>query len=188
MCSLLRLNLFLFSLEMLTSTAELQYLPAFIERDYNYIDSYKYLGTLFDSQLNFKENTELIVKRGQQRIHLMRKLSSFNVCDTILCNLYHSFIESLLTFSFICWFSGLSVKEKNSLNTTVKVCSKIIGIQQRNLGRIWEKQAAEKAKRIISQPDHIMSTEFLLLPSGRRYKVPRSKSNRFAKSFIPSAI
>ena len=27
------------------------------------------------------------------------------------------------------------------------------GIQQRNLGTIWEKQAAEKAKIIISQPD-----------------------------------
>ena len=55
----------------------------------------------------------------------MRKLNSFNVCDTILCNFYHSFIESLLTFSFICWFNGLSVKEKNSLNTIVKVCSNI---------------------------------------------------------------
>ena len=29
------------------------------------------IGTLFDSQLNFKENTELIVKQGQKRIHLM---------------------------------------------------------------------------------------------------------------------
>ena len=64
----------------------------------------------------------------------------------------------------------------------------MIGIQQRNLGTIWEKQAAEKAKIIISQPDHIMLTEFLLLPSGRRYNVPKSKSNRYAKSFIPSAI
>ena len=62
------------------------------------------------------------------------------------------------------------------------------GIQQRNLGTIWLKQAAEKAKMIISQPDHIKSTEFLLLPSGRRYNVPRSKSNWYAKSFIPSAI
>ena len=106
----------------------------------------------------------------------------------VLCNFDHSFIENLLTFSFICWFSGLSVKEKNSLNTVVKVRSKISGIQRRNLGTIWEKQAAEKAKIIISQPDHIMLTEFLLLPSGRRYNVPKSKSNRYAKSFIPSAI
>ena len=97
-------------------------------------------------------------------------------------------MESLLTFSFICWFNGLTVKEKNSLNTIFKVCSKIIGIHQRNLGTIWKKQAAEKAKIIISQPDHIMSTKFLLLPFGRRYNVPRSKSNRCAKSFIPSAI
>ena len=111
------------------------------------VDSYKYFGTFFDSQLSFKENTELIVKWGQQR-------------------------------TFICWCNGLYVKEKNSLNTIVKVCFKIIGIQQRNLGTIWEKQAAEKAKTIISQPDHIMLTEFLLLLSGRRYNLPRSKSNQ----------
>ena len=80
------------------------------------------------------------------------------------------------------------MKEKNSLNTIVKVRSKISGIQQRDLGTIWEKQAAEKAKIIISQPDHIMSIEFLLLPYGRHYNVPRSKSNQYAKSFIPSAI
>lgn len=69
-----------------------------------------------------------------------------------------------------------------SEENTVHGCSKIIGIQQRNLGTIWEKQAAEKAKIIISQRDHIMSTEFLLLPSGRRYNVPKSKPNRYAKS------
>ena len=33
-----------------------------------------------------------------------------------------------------------------------------------------------------------MLTEFLLLPSGRRYNVPKSKSNQYSKSFIPSAI
>lgn len=100
------------------------------------VDSYKYLGTMFESQLKFKENTELIVKQHQQGTHLMRKLRSFNVCDTILCNFYRSSIESLLTFSFICWFNGLSMKEKNSLNTVVKICSKIIGVQQRNFGTI----------------------------------------------------
>ena len=59
------------------------------------VETYKYLGTIFDSHLKFDKNTESLVKRGQQRIHLMRKLNSFSVSKTILCSFYHSFIESL---------------------------------------------------------------------------------------------
>lgn len=43
------------------------------------MESYKYLGTVFDSQIKFDVNTDAIVKRGQQRIYLLRKLNSFNV-------------------------------------------------------------------------------------------------------------
>ena len=75
----------------------------------------------------------------------------------------------------------LIIDFKNLLNTIVKVCSKITGIQQRNLGTIWEKQAAEKAKIIISQPDHHVDWVFTVALSS-------SKSNWYAKSFIPSAI
>lgn len=56
------------------------------------VDSYMYLGTVFDSKLKFDKNTESIVKSGQQRIHLMRKLNSFNVSETVLCCFYCSFI------------------------------------------------------------------------------------------------
>lgn len=82
----------------------------------------KYLGTLFDSQLKCDKNIESIVKRGQQRIHLLRKLNFFNVYNNILCMFYQTFIESILTFPFIFWFGGLPVKDKNSLFSIVKVC------------------------------------------------------------------
>ena len=43
------------------------------------------------------------------------------------------FIESLLT-----WFNGLSVKNKNSLNQIVRLCSKIIGVQLTDLSVLWK--------------------------------------------------
>ena len=69
------------------------------------VNSYKYLGTLFDDNLNFILNTESTVSKCQQRLHLLRKLNSFNVNEAILNTFYRSSIESLLTYSFICWFS-----------------------------------------------------------------------------------
>lgn len=76
---------------------------------------YKYLGTFFDEKLKFDVNTADILKRGQQRVHLLRKLNSFSVSPVIMCRFYQSFIESLLCFSFICWFPSLTLKDKNSL-------------------------------------------------------------------------
>lgn len=55
------------------------------------MDSYKYSGTSsIPNSGSIK--TESIVKRGQQRILLMRKLNSFNVSETVLCSFYYSFI------------------------------------------------------------------------------------------------
>ena len=156
--------------------------------DVQIVDTYKYLGTVFDSHLKFDKNTESLVKRGQQKVYLLRKINSFNVSKTILCTVYRSYIESLITFSFICWFNGLSVKDRNCLNNIVKICSKITGVKQTDLNTLWKRRVVQKAKGLIDQPDHILSSGFDLLPSGRRYRTVLCSTNRYSKSFIPSAV
>lgn len=60
--------------------------------------------------------------------------------DTVVFN--QSFIESLLTYSFICWFYNLSLRDRNSLNSIIKICSKITGTRQRDLGSLCDQQIA----------------------------------------------
>ncbi len=112
--------------------------------DVEIVNSYKYLGTVFDSQLKFDINSESVVKRAHQRIHLLRKINSFGVSKSILCTVYLSYIESLLTFSFICWFNNLTVRDRNCLNNIVKVCSKIIGMKMPDLNSLKEKRVLQK--------------------------------------------
>lgn len=152
------------------------------------VSSYKYLGTVFDEHLRFDLNSATIVKKGQQRIHLLRRLNTFSVSSVILGRFYQSFIESLLNFSSICWFHNLSIKDRNSLNNIVKICSKIIGVKQRDLNVLCNQQILRKAMSILAVPDHALAGEFSLLPSGRRYALPACKTNRHSKSFIPYAI
>jgi hypothetical protein len=152
------------------------------------VETYKYLGTVFDSQLKWEENTQCLVKRGQQRMYLLRKLKSFSVDTKILSLFYQSFIESLLTFSFICWFHSLNVKDRNSLNSIVNVCSKIIGVRQRDLASFCDQQILRKTSRIFASADHFLKPEFTLLPSGRRFAIPACRGNRRSKSFVPCAI
>jgi hypothetical protein len=152
------------------------------------VDTFKYLGTIFDNKLKFDANTENIVKRGQQRVYLLRKLNSFSVSPVILCRFYQSFIESLLSFSFICWFRSLSVHDRNSLSSIVNVCSKIIGVKQRDLSSLCDQQTIRKVASILNISDHVLAKEFVLMQSGKRYAMPICKSNRHLKSFVPSAI
>lgn len=96
-----------------------------------------------------------------------------------------SLMQMRLTFSLICWFNGLSVKDKNSLNRIVRVCSRITGVR---LSVLWKKNVVQKAKCILEQGDRIKSSEFTLMPSGWRYYAPLRKTNRYSNSFIPSVI
>ena len=48
------------------------------------VSKYKYLGTIFDDKLKWDDNTEEIVKKGQHRLYLLRKLNYFSVDQKIL--------------------------------------------------------------------------------------------------------
>ena len=150
---------------------------------------YKYLGTIYYDHLKFVVNTEAFVKRGQQRIHLLHKLNSLSVGPVIFCCFYKSFIESLLRCSFICCFHSLTVKERNSLNSIVNICSDH-PVKHWDLGYFCNRQIFQKAAGVSASSGHVLTSEFslLLLPSGRRYALPACRTNRHSKWFIPNKL
>ena len=52
------------------------------------VQTFKYLGTVLDSKLNFSDNTDHITKKAQQRVRLLRTLSCFNVSKKALSIFY----------------------------------------------------------------------------------------------------
>ena len=76
----------------------------------------KYLGTVLDNKLTFTPNTDFVHKKCQQRMYCLQKRRCLDVHTKILRTFYRSFIESVHTFVFVCWYGGLSVKNKNVLN------------------------------------------------------------------------
>ena len=56
------------------------------------VHSYKYLGTIFEDSLKWDLNTEVITKKGHQRLQLLQKLQSFDADPTVLmlfCNYFN---------------------------------------------------------------------------------------------------
>ena len=125
-----------------------------------------------------------------KKLYLLQKLNYFSVDQKILTLFffffYKSFIESVLSFTFICWFHSLGVKNRNSLQRIVRITSKITAEPERDLALFCEQQILRKAHSILTRKDHILNQEFTTLPSGRRH--PICKMNRFKNSFMPVAL
>ena len=151
------------------------------------VDSFKYLGTTIDTKIAFDENTDNIYKKCQQRLYLLRKLRSFDVCPEILQTVYKSMVESVLSFNIVCWYGFLNLVSRKKLDRIVSLANKIIGIPQNPVIQLYKQALSRKGKSIVSSKDHPLLPEFDLLPSGRRYRVPVSRK-KFRHSFVPSAI
>lgn len=72
------------------------------------------------------QDTDLVVKKRPQRIHLMQKLSYVALVSSMpFCAIVIKKPFNISLYLLIQWFA--------SLNTSVKVCSKTIGSQHRNV-------------------------------------------------------
>ena len=152
------------------------------------VTEYKYLGTILDEKLNFTANTNHINKKCQSRIYCLQKLRNIHINTKVLNGFYHCFVESVLTFSFICWFGNLSLKNKNILNKIVNVCSKTVGMKQVNLTELYEWRVKVKAKKIVNESSHTLAKYYAVLPSGKRFRCPKLKTLRYKNSFMPRSI
>ncbi|XP_042272891.1 uncharacterized protein LOC121900544 [Thunnus maccoyii] len=152
------------------------------------VEEYKYLGIIFDNLLKFATNTDEILRKCQQQQYLLRKLNSFGISKDILKTFYYSFIESIMPFSFTCWFHSISLPNRNRLQSTVKVCSKIIGLPVRALSTPCEQQMLRSAGRILQDPARILYPVFEWLPSGHQLRCPGCRTQRRRATFVPKAV
>jgi len=121
-------------------------------------------------------------------MYCLQKLRALGVCKNVLGNFYRCFIESVLTFGFVCWFGGLSVKNVNVLNRVVKICGKVVGERQKGLSELYEARIVSKARVIERDVSHVLAQHFKLLPSGKRFQLPKTSTLRRKNSFISRAI
>ena len=82
---------------------------------------------------------------------------------------YKTCVESLLTFSFICWFGSLTVRDKNVLDGVVRDCSKVVGKRQASLEELYVR-VRKKGKQIACDSSLMLAKKYECLPSGKRYR------------------
>ena len=147
----------------------------------------QYLGTTIDSKLTWNSNTAAVYKKGQQRLHFMRRLRKYNVEKSVMILFHRSFVESGLTFCFVSWYGSLSLVNKNKLHKIINVSSKIAGVRLESMTSMYETRVLRKGRAITRDRTHPLYSQYQLLPSGRRYNVPRLQA-RASRLFVPISI
>ena len=128
------------------------------------------------------------VAKANKRLYFLRKLNEFHVDKTIMSLFYKSVIESIVTFSMITWFSGLTSLELRKVDKVRKQASRIIGLTQDNYVTIYERKLEQMMKTICKDSSHPLHYLVNALPSGRRLRCIICKTSRFSDTFMPHAI
>ena len=72
------------------------------------VDTYKYVGVVFDSKLNWEENISSVLKKVNSRIYCMRKLRFIWSKFRYASNFYKAVICSIIMFGSVCWGGNIS--------------------------------------------------------------------------------
>ena len=82
--------------------------------------------------LKWKANTDNLIKRVYQRLVILRNLSTFNVPESDLVNIYKLYIRSVVKQSCVVWGSSISLDESNAIERTQKISLRIIYLNKYN--------------------------------------------------------
>ena len=118
----------------------------------------------------------------------MRVLRNNQLTQELLVFFYRCSIESILTYCICVWFSSCTAAERNALQRVVKMAQKIIGCPLPSLEDLYSSRCLRKAHSILRDPSHPGHAHFVLLPSGKRYRVLKTQTTRLRNSLYPRAI
>ncbi len=149
------------------------------------VESFRFLGTTISQDLKWDNHIDSIVKKAQQRLYFLHQLRKFNLPQELLKQFYSAIIESVLCSSITVWFGSATKTDIRRLQQTVRTAERIIGAPLPSLQELYTSRVRKRAKKVTLDPSHPAHSLFVLLPSGRRYRSPSTKTTRHKNSFFP---
>ena len=128
--------------------------------------------------------------KGQSRLHLLRRLRSFGVQQTLLKTFYDSVVSSVVMYGVVCWGSSITAAEAKKLNNLVKKAGSVLGCSLDPVEVVGDGRMMTKLSSILSNIHHPLhgTVAALLSPLSSRLLHPNCKTERYRRSFLPSAV
>ena len=169
------------------------------------VHTFKVLGLTLNDKLKWQENVEIMVKKAAKRLYILRVLSRINVPSVDLLTIYFSLVRSILEYACPVWHTNLPQYLSDKIEHVQKRAFRIIYPGRRyddalsiaQCPRLTDRRQILCCKTFkkIQEPT---SQLHYLLPSSREdmhgrflrnnldYTVPRCRTDRDKKSFIPA--
>ena len=172
-------------------------------RTFETLKKTKLLGTVITNDLKWEENTKCIIRKANNRMELLRRVSAFSPSDEDMKTLYILFIRSLLEQSAPVWHSSLTEQDSAALERVQKSAVRIIlgnryvgykkSLQKLDLQSLNDRReelCLIFAKKCLKNPklkhmfplnvkSHKMETR-----KNEKYKIQYANTERFRKSPI----
>ena len=97
---------------------------------------------------------------------------------------------SVIVFASVCWGGNVSVRDTGRLNKLIKKASSVVGLSLDQIEVLVERRLASKCTAILLDPEHPLNSTLmdLRIQSNGRFLMPKCRTERFRRSFIPAAV
>ncbi|TWW71207.1 RNA-directed DNA polymerase from mobile element jockey [Takifugu flavidus] len=111
--------------------------------DVDVVESYKYLGVHLNNNLDWTHNTDALVKEGNSRLFLLRRLRSFGVQGPLLRIFYDSVVGSAIFYGIVCWSSSITaVRDRKRIGQDRKRMDRLVrraGAKAQRASVLWHR-------------------------------------------------
>ncbi|KAI3377337.1 hypothetical protein L3Q82_008540 [Scortum barcoo] len=80
-----------------------------------------------NDSLDWSDNTNALVKKGNSRLFLLRRLRSFGVQGPLLRTFYDSVVASAIFYGIVCWASSITDRDRRRMDRLVRRASSVLG-------------------------------------------------------------
>nr|XP_043903680.1 uncharacterized protein LOC122783097 [Solea senegalensis] len=112
--------------------------------DIELVDNFKYLGVHLNTKLNWTTHIDALYKKGQSRLHLLRRLRSFGVCRPLLRTFYDSVVASAIHYAVVCWGAGSMDRDRKKLNKLVRRAGSVLGCSLESVEEVGQRRTLSR--------------------------------------------
>ena len=123
------------------------------------VETYKYLGVLFDSALSWKQNTNAVLRKVHTWSLLFSEIEIFQCEQKLLQMFYSSVLSSILTFGLLAWGGNACKWDEEVLDKIIRKASGVVGRTQDNLDTLYDRQVTNKLNDILHDITHPLRQE-----------------------------
>ncbi|TWW54691.1 hypothetical protein D4764_0239290, partial [Takifugu flavidus] len=133
--------------------------------DVDVVESYKYLGVYLNNNLDWTHNTDALVKKGNRRLFLLRRLRSFGVQGPLLRTFYDSVVGSAIFYGIVCWSSSITDRDRKRMDRLVRRASSVLGCPLDSMEVVGNGRMMAKLSSMLNNTSHPLQDTLTALGS-----------------------